>query len=46
MRGTGLGMGVGFKDLMNPLDVKFSYAWARVIPKLENSRRAFFMKLG
>ena len=44
--GTGLGMCVGSKDLMNPLEDKFSYAWARVIPKSENSRWAFFVKLG
>ena len=31
---------------MNPLEVKFSYAWARVIPRLENSRLSFFVKLG
>ena len=45
MGGTRLGMGVGSKGLMNPLEVKFSYAWARVIPRLENSPRAFFVKL-
>ena len=46
MVGTGLGMGVGSKGLMNPLEVKFSYACARVIPRSENSQRAFFVKLG
>ena len=44
--GTRLGMGVGSKGLMNPLEEKFSYAWARVIPRSENSRWAFFVKLG
>ena len=28
---------------MNPLEVKFSYAW--VISRLENSQQAFFVKL-
>ena len=37
---------MGSKGLMNPLEVKFSYAWARVIPRSENSWRAFFVKLG
>jgi len=41
-----LGIGVGSKGWMNPLEVKFSYAWMRVIPKLKNSRQAFFLKLG
>ena len=27
----GLGMGVGSKGLMNPLEDRFSYAWVRVI---------------
>ena len=45
MGGTRLGMGVGSKGLMNPLEVKFSYAWVRVIPRSENSQRAFFVKL-
>ena len=36
MGGTRLGMGVGSKGLMNSLEVKFSHAWARVIPKSEN----------
>ena len=40
--GTRLGMGVGFKGLMNPLEDRFSYAWVRVIPRPENSQRAFF----
>ena len=40
----GLGIGVGSRGLMNPWEDKFSYAWARVIPRLENSRRAFFVK--
>ena len=39
-------MGVGSKGLMNHLEEKFSYAWAKVVPRLENSRRAFFVKLG
>ena len=38
----GLGMGVGSKGLMNPLEDRFSYAWVRVIPRSENSWRAFF----
>ena len=42
MEGMGLGMGVGSKGLMNPLENRFSYAWVRVIPRSENSRRAFF----
>ena len=29
-------MEVGSKGLMNPLEVKFLQAWARVIPRLEN----------
>ena len=29
----GLGMGVGSKGLMNPLEDRFSYAWVRVIPR-------------
>ena len=37
-----LGMGVGSKVLMNPLEDRFSYAWMRVIPRSKNSRRAFF----
>ena len=32
MGGMGLGMGVGSKGLMNPLEDRFSYAWIRVIP--------------
>ena len=43
--GTRLGMGVGSKGLMYPLEDKFSYAWARVISRLENSQWAFFVKL-
>ena len=39
-----LGMGVESRGLMNPLENKFSYAWARVIPRSENSWRAFFVK--
>ena len=34
----GLVMGVGSKGLMNSLKDMFSYAWVRVIPRLENSR--------
>ena len=34
----GLGTGVGSKGLMNPLEDRFSYAWARVIPRLKNSQ--------
>ena len=30
------------KGLMNPLQDRFSYAWLRVIPRLENSQQAFF----
>ena len=43
---TGLGIGVGSRGLINPLEIRFSYAWARVIPRSENSWWAFFMKLG
>ena len=46
MGGTKLGIGVGSRGLMNPLEDKFSYAWMRVIPRSENSWRAFFVKLG
>ena len=46
MGGTRLGMGAGSKGLMNPLEVKFSYAWVWVIPRSENSQRAFFVKFG
>ena len=42
MGGMGLGMGARSKGLMNPLKDKFSYAWVRVILRLENSWRAFF----
>ena len=42
MKGMGLGMGVGSKGLMNPLEDRFSYARVRVIPRSENSWRAFF----
>ena len=42
MGGMGLGMGVGSKGLMNPLEDRFSYAWLRVIPWSENSWQAFF----
>ena len=45
MAGIGLDMGVGSKGLTNPLEEKFSYAWARVIRRLEISRWAFFVKL-
>ena len=38
MEGMGLGMGVGSKGLMNSLEDRFSYAWARVIPRLKNSQ--------
>ena len=41
MVGMRLGMGVGSKGLMNLLVDRFSYAWVRVIPRLENSQRAF-----
>ena len=37
-----LGMGVGSKGLMNPLEDRLSYAFVRVIPRSENSWRAFF----
>ena len=43
--GTGLCIGVRSRGLMNPLEDKFSYAWARVIPRSENSWRVFFFKL-
>ena len=33
MEGIRLGMGVGSKGLMNPLQDRFSYAWVRVIPR-------------
>ena len=42
MGGIGLGMGVGSKGLMNPLENRFSYAWVRVIPRSKNSRQALF----
>ena len=42
MRGMGLGIVVGSKTLVNPLEDRFSYAWVRVIPRSENSQRAFF----
>ena len=45
-RGMGLGIGVGSKGLMNPLEVKFSYVWAKVILRSKNSWQAFFVKLG
>ena len=35
-------MGVGSKGFMNPLEDRFSYAWVKAIPRLENSQRAFF----
>ena len=44
--GTELGIHVGSKGLMNPLEEKFSCAWARVILRSKNSQRAFFVKLG
>ena len=44
--GTGLGIGVVSIGFMNHLEVKFSYAWARVILRSKNSQRAFFVKLG
>ena len=44
-RSTRLGIGVGSRGLMIPLEVKISYAWAKVIPRSENSWRAFFVKL-
>ena len=37
-----VGLSVGFKGLMNPLEDRFSYAWVRVIPKSEISQQAFF----
>ena len=40
-----LGIGVGSRGLMNPLEARFSYAWARVIHRSKNSWRAFFVKL-
>ena len=46
MGGTELGIRVGSKGLMNPLEEKFSCAWARVILRSKNSQRAFFVKLG
>ena len=42
----GLGIGVGFRGLMNPLEDKFSYTWEKVIPWSENSQQAFFVKFG
>ena len=36
MEGMGC-MDVGSKDLMNLLEDRFSYAWERAIPRLENS---------
>ena len=44
--GTRLGIGVGSRGLMNPLETRFSYAWASVISRSKNSRWAFFVKLG
>ena len=44
MGGMGLGIGAGSRGLMNPLEDKFLYAWARVIPRSKNSRRPFFVK--
>ena len=41
MGGMRLGLGVGSKGLMNPLEDRFSYAWVKVIPRSENSQRAF-----
>ena len=38
MGGMGLGMDVGSKGLMKPLEDRFSYAWVRVIPRSENSQ--------
>ena len=46
MGGTELGMAIGSNGLMNSLEDKFSYAWARVIPRSENSWWAFLVKLG
>ena len=46
VEGTRLGIGVRSRGLMNPLEYKFSYTWTRVIPRSENSWRAFFVKLG
>ena len=37
MEDMGLGLGMGSKCLMNPLENRFSYAWVRVIPRSENS---------
>ena len=37
MGGMGLGMGVGSRGLMNPLEDRFSYASVGVISRLENS---------
>ena len=42
----GLGIGVGFRGLMNPLEDKLSYTWAKVIPRTKNSQRAFFVNFG
>ena len=42
MGGMRLGLGVGSKGLMNPLEDRFSYAWVKVIPRLKSSQRAFF----
>ena len=44
MGGIELGMAIGSNGLMNSLEDKFSYAWARVIPRSKNSRRPFFVK--
>ena len=43
--GIGLGIGVGSKGFRNPLKVRFSYAWERVIPRSKNSWQAFFVNL-
>ena len=42
MGDMGLGMGVRYKGLLNPLEDRFSYAWVRVIPRSENSQQALF----
>ena len=38
MEGMRLGMGLGSKGLMNPLEDRFPYTWVRVIPRSENSQ--------
>ena len=38
MEGMELDIGVRSKGLMNTLEDRFSYAWVKAIPRLENSQ--------